>query len=186
MARKVSTERWTDGEKLNRANIQEFPKVRLRAFIWNILFAFSLFCALWAGKQYFQILGWLDAASWTAATALVYSTGSVQNIDIWEERCQQVSLVWIWSGIFYTLSYVCFFSGQFFELHLKFVKLNELAVPFHQRNLAYLLKVSFERCECVVVYTFDYLFIHRIFMILDSPLLYIIRQLSVYKMWKIR
>jgi alpha-1,3-mannosyl-glycoprotein beta-1,2-N-acetylglucosaminyltransferase len=35
------------------------------------------------------------------------------------------------------------FSGLFYEKHLKFIKLNEEFVPFTQKNLTYLLKVSF-------------------------------------------
>ena len=38
--------------------------------------------------------------------------------------------------------FVC--RGQYFDKHLKFIKLNEKKVPFTEKDLSYLLKV----CEC--------------------------------------
>lgn len=47
---------------------------------------------------------------------------------------------------------VCFSSGLFFEKHLKYIKLNDLFVPFTKMDLNYLLKVSDSRS--LVVYIF--------------------------------
>ncbi|XP_055348096.1 alpha-1,3-mannosyl-glycoprotein 2-beta-N-acetylglucosaminyltransferase-like [Paramacrobiotus metropolitanus] len=43
-------------------------------------------------------------------------------------------------------------NGEFFETHLKFIKLNDVAVPFRERNLAYLLKEIYDPRFNSIVY----------------------------------
>ena len=119
-----------------------------------------------------QLLGRLDASTRTATESLLYTTRSVANFHLWQEGCQQVrrSLYPISILIIVTvekakaLLLIC--SGQFFEQHLKFIKLNDVMVRFTRQSMSYLLKVkqsSFEWYFCNLLTAVQYSSIHHLF-----------------------
>lgn len=76
-----------------------------------------------------------------------------------------------------------YYSGLFYEKHLKFIKLNDKFVPFTQRNLTFLLKVNlFSSCPCsthlpYIIFDHSFLFsfgqenydVHFLSVVYNSP-----------------
>lgn len=75
----------------------------------------------------------------------MYQARNKQNKNVWKNRSFEVRYNFQFDLCHCVCMYIIYFSGLFFEKHLKYIKLNGLFVPFTKMDLNYLLKVSFRK-----------------------------------------
>lgn len=87
------------------------------------------------------VLGWLDKKSRAATKSSMHQTGTATLENFRQNRCVKVSVsTRINKSQAIIVIFSLFFSGLFFDKHLKYIKLSEKFVDFSKKDLSYLLK----------------------------------------------